>query len=224
MNNGARHFDVHDLSFHSRGSVIANGTFDVKRVVVVNEINRDMRLLDFKQDLVLLLETTTTTTTSLDDEVIKEGATHNDFYGFLSSCDEALVDAPSKKITRDGPLVKQVILTFERQYCARYLDDIRREKFIPVPNDWIIMSENDSARVQKWFETPYPDAARWDLSPRFAGRLDDESMVIWSSRNTDAENRALFEAMLLRAKALGGYSDEQVATKIAAYDENMVTA
>lgn len=158
------------------------------------EVGGEWRRVDFTREIVWLQESESEMQFLHGGNLIKEGSLTNDFYGYLTSCDDNSpspeLEATRYGITRDSSLdlvVKTTVFirpAMELKEMAEHnrdLPDGRMRKYAEVPNGWRIESmDDDGDRVWSALE-----------------RVNLGSAVVWSSKNTDEKNagiKAAFKA------------------------------
>ena len=213
-----------DSIFHSRAKVISEGVLDIRRRIIVNEITREMMLLEFTHPLVTLLETTATSYLKLDGDILKTSAIHSDYYGFFTSFTEILSDESTMKKLTD-PLYREVWIKTETKYASRTdkPEGYGGTKYVSVPEDWIIIGNgalNTDENIKKWFDLPFPESL--DFNPKFGGGQDcSMDFMLWSSQKSPEDNRAQFEYILSLFKGMGAYNDTDIKSRLSEYDREM---
>lgn len=218
--------------FYSRGKVIQDEEFEIRRFVILNQITHDGKIVGFNQRMQLLLETESVFKTLLDDEVVKEGSNYHDFYGFFTSFQESLYEAfRNEKLTTGNGRVGELTTKLIWRYGVRDDGDSRfaspQPRYRYIPDDWIIIGDrgNSEETINAWFEAiKNNDPNRYDLSPHRVNSGSGEEILLWTSRDTPTQNRERFRALVLHFNALGAFSQDDVEKQMARYDEEYAKA
>jgi hypothetical protein len=216
-------------TIYSRGKVVEDREMDVRRYIIANEISGEGVLLRFRQRLLRLLETSTQMIMTAGEDFTKEGPTHNDFYGFFTSPHEILLGAAKRGLDPRGMVTCEVWTTIEDRLVASRNDDegrdfSLRDKYGPVPRDWIIVGEglNSDENIERWASLPWD--ARFDISPKRIDDRTDDKILIWTSVNDAVENRKLYEDILTRFVNMGALTNDENGPMLVKYDEEMSVA
>jgi len=206
-------------NFRTRGAIVRSGEHHVYRLIVANELAHSLVLLDFKQDMHLLLETSCHYRTRIGDDMIKVSPTHNDWYGFLTSHHEVLPGAAESMKSRSPLITTEVVLTNEYRFAVPMPDPTIASNYQVIPDDWIIVDDKNSVeRIKQWFDASQNDTSdRYELSPIRGGMRGKDDQIIWSSENTPEENLFLFEGFLAQLLGLGHITQQKFQSERSQY-------
>jgi hypothetical protein len=194
----------YDDTVYCSGKVISEREEEIVRVAPLDELRRTTTMLSFRHPIVTLFETESKTRMSIDGETISEGSTHNDHYGFFTSCQDLLPSMAGSKKFVPGRMTGEIFTTLK---TLRYSRDIRKielsvyradQRFRSLPRDWIIVGEGLNSResIEKWATTPWDE--RFDIAPEHANEAKDETIVLWTSEDTWDGNRKRYDDLVQR--------------------------
>lgn len=213
---------ISDGIFYSKGPVIADREFDICRVVLLNEISRETLLLHFKQHLNIVVETRSVMRRYVDGVYDSDGPHYTDYYGFLTSPHDYLVENQKKRLP-ESDVYEEIETSIEYHYGAPRIQGPydHSTAYYCVPRDWIVLDrQNTIESVEKWHNMEWPEKV--EFSPQFFGqKVVDEKHIIWSSRNSPEDNRMLYEKLLLRCVEINVFDTQKVEDYLVAYDNNI---
>lgn len=142
---------------HSRGIVVIDEMKQVAVPLLVNPFTKQHCVVPFSQEIVGIIETTTTSNLVLDGEVINEGSTYTDYYGFLTSTQDMWnAKKPSSPVIRETTI--EVTLRYFVREVINKSNTYRNPGYHPIPNDWYDVGvgapeANTVDNLNAWFNT-----------------------------------------------------------------------
>ena len=128
-----------------QGIVIFDDLKQLARPIHVNPLRPEHIIVPFTQRVVATLETNTSSALMLDDEIIKEYDTFNDFFGFLTSTKDSW-----DRTNPTPPVIYENIVEFKINYYAK------SGYYYHIPSDWYEIGvgapdANSIEAMEKWF-------------------------------------------------------------------------
>lgn len=171
------------------------------------DVGGERQRVPFAKEVVWIQESESVLQFMHGGEMLKPGSINTDFYGYLTSCDD-MSPSPEREaaryvVTQDSTLELRVQTTvyfrpaMETQDMAEHNQNLTEERlgrYADIPGEWRLESlDADGRKV-------WPMVARVELG----------SAVVWSSKNTEAENAALKAAFKDAWKIVGQCRDERL--------------
>ena len=186
---------------HSKCPVVKTEDINFVRIIDQTGINDGVFVpVRFARQVHWLRESKTTSILRLrDGEIVKQGDTYTDYYGFLSSyhdpLDFAKKTAKARSLGANSELVSECVVTISDTPVIVPSQQVINGStvgrvyhtglfYLPIPQDWLVDDELAQAKLDGWNNPP----KEFTIYPVTQLEAVNTEVVIWSSANTDEEN------------------------------------